>query len=182
MDDEYLDEVSDIEDTSIHVNDDGNDLENPISNADIDNLTLLLLMNKNHYRKYMSQTNPEQYEIENRRIADNRKYRSKIMELTGRLLDAPNTQITTDVDEIFVAYTKRLVQYFKMQDVDGQARDHNGCYKKEDADEDILFGNMDERPAEHDRASTNSFWGKERVIKKGGLPVSSYDMRMFSKR
>ena len=184
MDSEHLDEVSDMEESSHLVDDDtdSNVLENPISNTDIDNLTLSLLMNKNHYRKYLSQTNPENYEVENIRIADNRKYRNKIMELTERLLDAPNTQITTDVDEIFVAYTKRLVQYFKMQEIEGHDREHNGCYEKDDEDEDMLFGKMDEPPVENHRSSTSSFWGKERVIKKGNLPMASYDMRMFSKR
>lgn len=174
-----LDEASEIDDTSIRESID--DLENTVTTSEIDQLTLSLLMNKNHYRKYVSQTNPEQHEVENQRIADNRKYRSRILDLTSRLLDSPDTQITTDVDQIFVAYTKRLVQYFKMQDVEKLNRSHNGCYEKDDEDEDVLFGNMDETPTT-DKTPTSSFWGKDRVVKKGSLPVASYDMRMFSKR
>jgi hypothetical protein len=176
---DILDEVSEIDETSVpeHID----DLENTATTTEIDQLTLSLLMNKNHYRKYVSQTNPAQHEAENQRIADNRKYRSRIMDLTSRLLDSPDTQITTDVDQIFVAYTKRLVQYFKMQDVEKLNRSHNGCYEKDDEDEDVLFGNMDETPTA-DQTCTASFWGKDRVVKKGNLPVASYDMRMFSKR
>jgi len=174
-----LDEVSEIDETNIHEPIDN--LENTVTTTEIDQLTLSLLMNKNHYRKYVSQTNPEQHEVENQRISDNRKYRSRILDLTSRLLDSPNTQITTDVDQIFVAYTKRLVQYFKMQDIEKQNRSHNGCYESDDEDEDVLFGNMDETSSVSQSAST-SFWGKDKVVKKGSLPVASYDMRMFSKR
>jgi hypothetical protein len=169
-----LDEVSEVHQQL-------DDLENSVTTSEIDQLTLSLLMNKNHYRKYVSQTHPEQYEVENQRIADNRKYRSRIIDLTSRLLDSPDTQITTDVDQIFVAYTKRLVQYFKMQDLEKLNRSHNGCYETGDDDEDVLFGNMDETPTA-DQTPTSSFWGKDKVVKKGNLPVASYDMRMFSKR
>lgn len=174
-----LDEVSEIDDTSMRESIDY--LENTVTTTEIDQLTLSLLMNKNHYRKYVSQTNPEQHAVENQRIADNRKYRSRILDLTSRLLDSPDTQITTDVDQIFVAYTKRLVQYFKMQDMEKQNRSHNGCYESDDKDEDVMFGNMEETQTA-DQPPTSSFWGKDRVVKKGNLPVASYDMRMFSKR
>jgi len=173
-----LDEVSEVDETSITEQID--DLENTVTTSEIDQITLSLLMNKNHYRKYVSQNNPEQHEAENQRISDNRKYRSRIMDLTSRLLDSPNTQITTDVDQIFVAYTKRLVQYFKMQDIEKLNRSHNGCYENDDEDEDVLFGKMDETPSV--AQSSSSFWGKDKVVKKGNLPVASYDMRMFSKR
>ena len=174
-----LEEVSEIDETNIHEPIDN--LENTVTTAEIDQLTLSLLMNKNHYRKYVSQTNPEQHEVENQRISDNRKYRSRILDLTSRLLDSPDTQITTDVDQIFVAYTKRLVQYFKMQDIEKQNRSHNGCYESDDKDEDVMFGDMDETPTAA-QAPTSSFWGKDKVVKRGNLPVASYDMRMFSKR
>ena len=174
-----LDEVSEIDDTSMRESIDY--LENTVTTSEIDQLTLSLLMNKNHYRKYVSQTNPEQHEVENQRIADNRKYRSRILDLTSRLLDSPDMQITTDVDQIFVAYTKRLVQYFKMQDIEKLNRSHNGCYESDDKDEDVMFGNMDETPTVA-QAPTSSFWGKDKVVKRGNLPVASYDMRMFSKR
>ena len=174
-----LDEASEIDETSVYEPIDH--LENTVTTTEIDQLTLSLLMNKNHYRKYVSQTNPEQHAVENQRITDNRKYRSRILDLTSRLLDSPDTQITTDVDQIFVAYTKRLVQYFKMQDIEKQNQSHNGCYEKDDEDEDVLFGNMDETPTAS-QSATSSFWGKDRVVKKGNLSVASYDMRMFSKR
>ena len=185
---ELLDEASEITDTSLI--DYSDELENPMSSTtDIDELTLSLLMNKNHYRKYITQINPEQGELENQRITDNRIYRSRIMDLTSRLLDSPDLQINTDITEIFVAYTKRLIQYFKMQDRDnpnynGQSHyseDGYGYGGNNDNDNDVLFGNMDEDTS-CDETYNRSFWGKERVIKKGSLSATNYDIRMFSKR
>jgi len=178
-----VDEVSDNEETPMFVENDS--LETTVTNAEIDQITLSLLMNKNHYRKYVAQNNPEQHDIENQRIQENRQYADKIIELTRRLIDFPDTQITNDINDIFIAYTKRLVQYFKRKTIEERSISSTGCYENEgeDEDEDVLFGNMDESTGTFNgQSSSRSFWGKERVIKKGSLPVSSYDMRMFSKR
>ena len=176
---EKEDDLDETNDTHLLENNDNEENHGPNDTTDIDELTLALLMNKNHYRKYITQTNPEEHEIENRRIADNRKYANRIMELTNRLLSYPNTQITTDIDEIFVAYTKRLVQHFKTQDREHQS--YKNGYEDESNDDDVLFGNMDDTPR-HDETCNRSFWGKERVVKKGGVPMANYDMRMFSNR
>ena len=182
---ELLDEASEITDTSLLDNSD--ELENQLSStADIDALTLALLMNKNHYRKYITQINPEQGEIENRRITDNRTYRRRIMDLTGQLLDSPDLQINTDIDEIFIAYTKHLIQYFKMHDRDnqnssGEPHYPGAEYGSNENDDDVLFGKMDEDTS-GDEICNRSVWGKERVIKKGSLSDTNYDIRMFSKR
>ena len=178
---DQLDEVSDNEDTHNLVENES--LENTVSNAEIDQITLSLLMNKNHYRKYVAHNDPEQHYIENQRIADNRQYSNRIIELTRRLLDYPDTQITTDIDEMFVAYTKRLVQYFKRKDTEERGIQVTGCYENDNTDEDVMFGNMDE-PTEtvNEPSGAHSFWGKERVVKKSGLSIPGYDMRMFSRR
>ena len=99
--------------------------------------------------------------------------------MTKKLLSYPDTQITTDIDEIFVAYTKRLVQHFKTQDREHQT--YKNGYEDESNDDDVLFGNIEDTPR-HDETCNRSFWGKERVIKKGGVPMANYDMRMFSNR
>ena len=52
------------------LNEDNNNLDNRVNNTDMDELTLALLMNKNHYRKYVAQTNPEQAILDNQTIDD----------------------------------------------------------------------------------------------------------------
>jgi len=155
-----------------------NDLDNNVNNTDVDELTLALLMNKNHYRKYVAQTNPEQTILDNQTIDDNRKYRNRILKITSDMIDSPDIQISTDINQIFNTYTKHLIRHFKMKD---DERQHNEQYNNED---DTLFGNMndDTDTSSYSQKSTSSLWGKDRVVKKGNLPIANYDMRMFSKR
>jgi hypothetical protein len=160
------------------LNEDNNNLDNQINNTDMDELTLALLMNKNHYRKYVAQTNPEQAILDNQMIDDIRKYRNRILKITSVMIDSPDIQISTDINQIFNTYTKHLIRHFKMKD---DEQPHNEKYNNED---DTLFGNMndDNDTSSYSQKSTSSLWGKDRVVKKGNLPIANYDMRMFSKR
>ncbi len=182
---DFLDEASSIIETSCLENND--ELENPVNKTDIDELTLSLLMNQNHYRKYVAQINPEQANMDNQTIDDNRKYRNKILEITAHMIDTPDFQISTDISQIFNAYTRQLIRHFKMKDFDKQNKYHNGWYETNDDDDDMLFGKMDgidndDDGSTDDQGCMTSLWGKERVIKKGNVPIANYDMRMFSKK
>jgi hypothetical protein len=163
-----FDEHSEVTENTIMENSDI--LENTSSTTELDELTLSLLMNKTRYRKYIEQTDPEKNELNYQNIKYNRQYRSKILEITARMIDTPDVQITTDVDKMFVAYTKTLVQYFQMKELERHPE-----YKNDD----VLFGSIDETPSS--QPLTNSLWGKERVL-KGKSTIANYDMRMFSKR
>jgi hypothetical protein len=178
-----LDEASSIA-TDISLLENNDELENPANNLDIDELTLSLLMNQTHYRKYVAQNNPEQANLDNQTIHDNRKYRYKILEITANMIDNPDFQISTDIDRSFNAYTRQLIRHFKMKDFDKQNKYHNGWHETND-DDDMLFGNMDgtdNADLSNDQRCTSSLWGKERVIKKGNIPIANHDMRMFSNR
>ena len=160
------------------LDEDNNDLDNHVNNTDMDELTLALLMNKNHYRKYVAQTNPEQAILNNQTINDIHKYRNRILKITSDMIDSPDVQISTDINQIFNTYTKHLIRHFKMKD---DERHHNNQYNEED---DTLFGNMndDTDTSSYSQKSTSSLWGKDRVVKKGNLPIANYDMRMFSNK
>ena len=75
-----------------------NDFDNHVNNTDMDELTLALLMNKNHYRKYVAQTNPEQAILNNQTINDIHKYRNRILKITSDMIDSPDVQISTDIN------------------------------------------------------------------------------------
>jgi hypothetical protein len=175
---ELSDEPSEITDSSITENSDI--LENTTFITELDELTLSLLMNKTQYRKYITQTDPAKNEVNRRFIKDNHLYRSKILEITARMLDTPDVQITTDVDKIFVAYTKTLVQYFQMKELEQQTKHNNGYCDSTDDTYDSLFDSIEETTS--GQSPTSSFWGKERVVKQGKPTISGCDMRMFSKR
>tara|TARA_B110000879_G_C11182743_1_gene519390 strand:+ start:7443 stop:7970 length:528 start_codon:yes stop_codon:yes gene_type:complete len=150
-------------------------LESITDNSEINQLTLSLFMNKDKYRKYIAQTDPTRNDINQDVFDDNKKYKKAILDLTARMIDSPNVQISNDVDQIFITYSKVLVQYLQIKERECTLNDYNG-----DNNEDMLFGTMENNTFDTDR-QTQSLWGKERVIKHGGN-ISFYDKSLFNNR
>ena len=125
-------------------------------NPNIDKLTLELFMNRNIYKKYVAKNEPEKYEkivIHHENI---RKYRQCILNLTEQLLEDPSMQITTEINEIFDAYSRTLIRHFQQKDME-KANENS-------RDEDILFDPIKINQYRQPEITT-SFWGKERVKK-----------------
>ena len=137
----------------------------PVANEFVDKMTLELLMNKNHYHRYTAQTNPKRFaEIEAYR-ENLRAYREPILEMTKDLLSNPQKQINTDVNETFEHYTKSLIRYFKIKELEN--RSYFG------RDDDVLFDKIDEKPFIQNATQEafykdpmRTFWSKEQVIKR----------------
>jgi hypothetical protein len=145
------------------------------ANDHIDKLTLELLLNKNHYSKYLSKTDPEKYEKHKEYKAKLRKYSVDIIDITSRLIENPKEGISADIEEGFNIYMKLLIRYFEMKELDNINEHGNNA---EEADEDMLFGAIDEEPKE--LSASKSFWGKDRVLKKE-KDINAFTMEMFSK-
>jgi hypothetical protein len=135
--------------------------ESIISNDFVNDITLNFLMNKNHHKKYISKTNPEEHRREQKHKSSLRKYKNQIIDITRDLINNPDKQITTDVNQIFIGYTKTLIRYFKMKELENKDF-HN------ESDEDILFGTMnesedesedDEKHKPPENQEMMSFWG-----------------------
>lgn len=147
------------------------------SNEEIDKLTLELLLNKNHYSKYLLHTDAKKYE-------EFREFKSKlqicseeIIDITKSLIENPKKIINSDVEELFEAYAKSVIRYLEMKDVETS----NDFNKKEEDDEDTLFGNMEEDIRVNEKEKENnipSFWSKERVVKSSQSMMPA-DLRMF---
>ena len=151
-----------MSDTEEVINNVDNEPES-ISNRYVNDITLTYFMNKSQRNKYVSKTNPEQHKKEEKYKSSLRKYKTKILDLTKTLLNEPNKEITTDVNEIFRDYTETLIRYLKMKEI--EEKEH---YKS--SDEDMLFGNMDDSSSEEEEKveisnEMTSFWGN-RIIKK----------------
>jgi hypothetical protein len=133
----------------------------------IDKVTLELLMNKNHYKRYIANTDPTKHAEMVKHNALITKYKYKITNLTNEMLSDPSKQITTNVNEAFNGYIKTLIQYFQMKELENKSNEHSD-------DDDVLFGNIDEDdcPAveteENDAVQPimKSFWGGSRVVKQ----------------
>jgi hypothetical protein len=159
-----------------------------IQNEMIDKVTLELLMNKNHYQRYIAQNDPIKHDEYMKYNALIKKYKQQIINITNELLSSPTKQITIDVNEAYNNYVKTLIKHF-------QAKEFENKPNHTDSDEDVLFGNMDETDNIID-ADTNgdteddniesqpimkSFWGGNHVVKQKYKGISNYDMNLFSK-
>ena len=148
-------------------------------NAYVDKITMELLLNKNHYSKYLSKTDPAKYD-EYREFKNKlQKYSEDIIDMTSQLIENPKMTINNDISENFDIYIKSVLRYLEMKEM--EQRDE---YVKDD---DMMFppNAMEQRPLlvkKHDDDQDNgeptghSFWGKHRVKK-----MSSYDLSMFSR-
>ena len=144
---------------------DSNNSNSP-SNRYVNDITLNLLMNRCHHKRYVSKSNPEEHKREQKHISSLRKYKNQIIDITRELLSKPDKQITSDVNDIFEGYTKTLIRYFKMKELENKETYEN-------SDEDVLFGNMDESDDDEDDNTEKtkhsdpllSLWGGNQVLK-----------------
>lgn len=145
-----------------------NDL-NIISNRYVNDVTLNLLMNRSQHIKYVLKTNPQEYKHIQQHTASLRKYKKQILDITTDLLNTPDKQITTDVNELFQGYTKVLIRYFKMKELENNTSVNS-------SDEDVMFGNVDDSEDEDESSQDDkqpsdvsstifSLWG-DQLIKK----------------
>jgi len=164
----------------------------------IDKLTLELLINKQHYSKYLSKTDPKKHDEYKEYKSKLRKYSVDIIDITSQLIENPKKMFSAEIEETFDAYVKSIFKHFELKELEkSNEYNHNG-YKNED-DEDVLFGNCDnllqnKQSNEYEEENTEqdterpdqspmmkSFWGKEKVIKQS-ISIPYYDMNMFHKK
>ena len=137
------------------------------NNEMIDKLTLELLMNKSHYKRYIANADPTKHAEMVKHNALITKYKYKIMNITNDMLSDPSKQITTSVNEAFNGYVKTLIQYFQMKEFENKSNEHSD-------EDDVLFGNMAEddcataesEPSDVVEPVMKSFWGGSRVVKQ----------------
>jgi len=143
-----------------------NDDESPPENmSSIDKLTLELLINKSQYKKYVQKTDPSKHSETQVYLGKILKYQNKIEHLFLSLLENPEMQITTDINNDFSNFIKTCIQYFELKSSDNS-------YNQED--DDIMFdaNAMDNTSTSPQNTISNtshanilySMWGKK--IKK----------------
>jgi hypothetical protein len=161
----------------------------------IDKLTLELLINKQHYSKYLSKTDPKKHDEYKEYKSKLRKYSVDIVDITSQLIENPKTMFSSEIEETFDAYVKSIFKYFEMKELE-KTNEYNNTYINED--EDVMFGNCDslllkkqddnqenqennEEKSQEQSPMMKSFWGKEKVIKKNSI-LPHYDMNMFQRK
>lgn len=138
-------------------------------NEYIDKLTMELLLNKNHYSKYLAKTDPKKHDQFQEYKSKLRKYSVEIIDITSQLIENPKSAPSLDIDDSFDAYVKSILRHFELKELE--------IPPDKNEDEDMLFGEMNIEPLVP--KPSKSFWGKERVVKNSsGL---SADARAFSR-
>jgi len=155
-----------------------NDTNSYMKNEYIDKLTLELLLNKNHYNKYLSNTDPKRYEEFKEYKSKLRKYSVDIIDITSQMIENPKKGLSSDIEETFDAYVKSIIRYYEMKEIEKNDNNTTNEYQKED--EDVMFGNCEEEPVSEEEPIMKSFWGKEKVVKKQSNMIQ-YDMNMFQR-
>ncbi len=136
---------------------------NDSTNEFVDNITLELLMNKTQYNKYVSQKDPEKF-IKIKQYAEKiTKYKYDIIDLTNDLLNNPEKQINLEINEIFEAYAKKMIDYFEIKEIESGNLFTPRSYNQ-DNDDDMMFEKIDE-PIRRSNIDNTSVWGK-RISKK----------------
>ena len=147
-------------------------------NEYIDKLTLELLINKTHYHKYLSKSDPKKYDEYKEYKAKLRKYGVDIMDITSQLIEDPKKMYSNDIEESFHSYVKSIIKYFEIKEI--QEANTQSEYNNED---EVIFTKFDNENNQSDEKSDQmkSYWGKEKVVKKPSGYVH-YDMNMFRKK
>ena len=133
--------------------------EKPLTNEFVDNLTLELLINKNHYQKYLSKKDPEKYKEYQEYHSKLTLYYDEILQITMDLMENPKNQISRDIGEIFEKYAKMCIRYLEMKEIEN--KNELDIYTSHKEYEDCLFGKMNTTLPE----PSKSFWGVP-IIKK----------------
>jgi len=128
------------------------------TNSFVDQITLELLMNKSQYHKFVSKNNPDEFNKIQTHYDEIDNYKDDIMELTNELLTNRYKSVSTEVNELFDAYVKSLINHFKMKEVETKNE-----YNKYDREVDTLFDEIDDRPGPIN--VDKSVWGKS-IVKR----------------
>jgi hypothetical protein len=144
------------------------------SMSEFDKLTLQMFCNKSQYNKYLAKTDPQQYS-ENQEYLDKISHNHrKLSAMFSTLLENPEKQISTAVNESFDHFIKTCLQHFDYEQLAGPEKD---SYENDDPS-DTLFDKIDEvRPL---RPST-SYWGKS-VVKQPAALLPLYSMDAFARK
>lgn len=126
--------------------------------SEFDKLTLQMFSNKTHYKKYLAKTDPVKYSAQQEFIDKIAKNREKINAMFSLLLDSPEKQITTDINDSFDQFVKACLNHFHMEKL----------AKMHDQDKDDYDTSSDDDDNDPHIAPVTSYWGAS-VVKKNAI-------------
>ena len=97
--------------------------------SSIDRITMELMMNRSHYKKYLAKQDPHKYQETQEYIAKIKKYRLKITTLMSELFDDSvksnvSEKYTRDINDTFNEFLKTCVKHYEICELEtGQPQD-----------------------------------------------------------
>jgi heptaprenylglyceryl phosphate synthase len=127
-------------------------------NPSIDKLTMELLLNKTHYAKYLSKTDPQKHSEYQEFLGKLSTYREDILTMTETLLCNPKKMYTNEVGQAFDNYVQTLIKYLEIEEMNKESVND---------DPDTLFApTLMNKPAP--KFESGKFKAFERIIPRVG--------------
>jgi hypothetical protein len=104
----------------------------PRNSHSIDKLTMELLLNKTHYAKYLSKTDPQKHSEYQEFLGKLSTYHEDILTMTETLLCNPKKMYTNEVGQAFDNYVQTLIKYLEIEEMNKESENGND-------DPDTLF-------------------------------------------
>ena len=152
---------------------------------ELDVLTLQLLSSKKRYNKYLEQAQPNKSKENQEYHGKIKKHHSKIIEMIEKYLEKPETQTTTEVDEIIEACFKTLIKHYEMLNREHKAflrdYDETDSSDNEEPNEGPNDGEEEEEEEEEEEPTevkkpTKSLWGGN-ISKTSGSNLDAFICR-----
>ena len=141
---------------------------------DLDVLTLQLLSSKKRYNQYLENAQPNKANEIQEFYGKIRKYKSRIRQTMEKYLENPETQTTTDVDDVIETCFKTLITHYEIlnreqksylndYDETDSTEDEDEVNAKDEDEEDVdeVVVTPKEVVEPEPKKPTQSFWGNK---------------------
>ncbi len=147
-----------INDENTAINECSDEPEPESTWTSTDKLSLELLMNKSHYRKYIEKSDPNNHDEHQEYLYELAKYKQDIIQIVSKLTSEPDTQYNSTINSLFNEFSKAIIELCKHKHVENMNQ-----YNDDDPN-DVIFTNMNARPfstqSSRIKVLEKSFWGK----------------------
>jgi hypothetical protein len=117
--------------------------EQPSKQPAIDKITMELMMNRSHYKKYLLKQDPNKYQEKQEYIQKIKRYKLKILSIMNELLDDSvkldiSEKYTRDINDSFNEYLKTCVKHFEICELENHSADTDTLFPLDQSSDQVL--------------------------------------------
>ena len=140
------------------MNNNADNNEKSTVQSSIDKLTMEFMMNRVHYKRYLSKQDPQKFQENQEYIQKIKKYKTKIMNMMNALLEnsinSTSEKYTRDINDTFNEYLKTSITHFELQELE------NSNESFQEQSQDTLFESIESPKL------NNSFYTMDKYVKR----------------